>query len=198
MTGIDTARRRAILCACGCGRTGPHRGHGYITACYSRWIAHGRPETGPPAPGASARKPSSLKGTKRTATCVRGHDRSCLAPGAVCPDCQREHAAVHQARRTADARAAFAAEHAGHDTDRTRDGRNYCRTCRRGDDYIDEIAVERAVAGSPPARLTVAEREAAVVELRGFGYPFWLIAHRVGISLRTAWRLWWAAQERDN
>lgn len=36
------------LCGCACGR--PARTAGYASACYKRWLAAGKPETGPPAP----------------------------------------------------------------------------------------------------------------------------------------------------
>lgn len=50
-----------------------------------------------------------------------------------------------------------------------------------------EVAVERAEGGDPPSRLTIAEREAAIVHLRSYGLTYALIAERVGCTLRTAW-----------
>lgn len=41
--------RPTINCAC-CGRTGSHQAHGWIAACYWRWMRAGQPEEGPPAP----------------------------------------------------------------------------------------------------------------------------------------------------
>lgn len=62
-----------------------------------------------------------------------------------------------------------------------RRARGYCTTClgrlaRYGDpEYdpaasVEEIAVERAVLGEPPDRMTVAEREAAVRYLHAWGW----------------------------
>lgn len=78
--------------------------------------------------------------------------------------------------------------HQGHDVVVRSNGWPYCRSCRRGDRDIDEIAVVRAAAGDPPGYLTPAEREAAILELRGYGLTYALIAERVGCSLFTAWR----------
>lgn len=41
--------RPLIRCAC-CDRLGPHKAHGWISACYRRWLDHGKPPGGPPAP----------------------------------------------------------------------------------------------------------------------------------------------------
>jgi len=46
---------------------------------------------------------------------------------------------------------------------------------------VDEIAVERAVMGEPPDRMTVAEREEAVRRLYGRGWSDRQIATRLGI-----------------
>lgn len=73
-----------------------------------------------------------------------------------------------------------AERHEGHDVTTTTAGRLYCRTCKRGDLDVDEIAVERAVAGQPPERLTIAEREAAVAQLLLAGLGPVEIARRVG------------------
>jgi hypothetical protein len=40
-----------ITCRC-CGKTGYHRGSGYRETCHRRWVAAGRPDTGPPPPRA--------------------------------------------------------------------------------------------------------------------------------------------------
>jgi ATP/maltotriose-dependent transcriptional regulator MalT len=69
--------------------------------------------------------------------------------------------------------------HQGHDVTTTAAGRLYCRTCHRGEHDVDEIAVERAVAGDPPDRLTTAEREAAVTQLVLMGVARDEIARRV-------------------
>lgn len=47
---------RRIRCRC-CGQPGPHKGHGYREACWRRWVAAGRPDTGPPAPVDPADRP---------------------------------------------------------------------------------------------------------------------------------------------
>ena len=75
-----------------------------------------------------------------------------------------------------------AERHEGHDVTTTTAGHMYCRTCKRGEHDVDEIAVERAVAGEPPERLTTAEREAAVARLLliGDGITLVEIAQRVG------------------
>jgi hypothetical protein len=53
------------------------------------------------------------------------------------------------------------------------------------DTYVDEIAVQRAVNGDPPARLTQAEREAAVRRLYGRGLNDREIGERLGVQ--RAW-----------
>ncbi len=69
--------------------------------------------------------------------------------------------------------------HAGHDVITTTHGRLYCRTCKRGDHDVDEVAVIRAVAGDSPPRLTIAEREAAVAQLSLAGVDVLEIARRL-------------------
>jgi hypothetical protein len=41
--------RRSIRCGC-CGTLGRHWAHGWVTACYDRWLRAGKPEGGPPPP----------------------------------------------------------------------------------------------------------------------------------------------------
>lgn len=53
------------------------------------------------------------------------------------------------------------------------------------DGYIDSVAVERAVAGDPPARLYTGEIRAAVVILTGLGFGTADIARRIGVADRT-------------
>jgi hypothetical protein len=69
-----------------------------------------------------------------------------------------------------------------------RDGSRYrwCLTCRRNDD-VDPVAVQRAVAGDPPGRLTPAERRAAVAQLRP-RLSGVRIAKQLGVTDRTIWR----------
>jgi hypothetical protein len=53
------------------------------------------------------------------------------------------------------------------------------------DTYIDEIAVQRAVNGDPPAHLTQAEREEAVRRLHARGLNDRQIGERLGVQ--RAW-----------
>lgn len=122
-----------------------------------------------------------------TATCHNGHP---LTPDNVtvdargwrtCRTCQRVWR-----RRTYDRR--WNERHAGHTIVRDRAGSRRCRTCRRR--YrLDVAAVERAMGGDPPARLTPAERAEAVLRLRSHGLPGTRIAERVGCAERTVWRI---------
>ncbi|MFD8234054.1 helix-turn-helix domain-containing protein [Streptomyces sp. NPDC059696] len=83
-----------------------------------------------------------------------------------------------------------------------RDGRGYinCRECRRlhsADQSRrryqpaepDEAAIERAVAGDPPERLTPRERRAAIVRLDRQQMSSAVIARRVRCSRRTVHRV---------
>lgn len=56
------------------------------------------------------------------------------------------------------------------------------------EDYLDEVAVERAVAGHPPAHLTHNELQAAVNILSRRGFSISEIADRVGIATRNVQR----------
>lgn len=53
----------------------------------------------------------------------------------------------------------------------------------------DDVAVERAVAGDPPPRLTHHERRTAVLRLDAWGYSADQIAARVGCTKRTVHRI---------
>jgi uncharacterized protein YerC len=71
-----------------------------------------------------------------------------------------------------------------------------CRECvriRQRRYYVpaqpDEAAIERAVAGDPPERLTPRERHAAVARLHSWQLPASVIAERVGCSQRTVHRI---------
>lgn len=112
-----------------------------------------------------------------------GHPRT---PGQPCQICHRESSRLAMAKARADGRPT-AERHAGHDVTTTSHGRLYCRTCKRGEQDVDEMAVARAVAGDPPSRLTVAEREAAVAQLSLMGFGVVEIAQRVGCSRWAAW-----------
>ena len=81
-----------------------------------------------------------------------------------------------------------------------RDGKGwlYCRECNRtrvraSQQYVpaepDAVAIDRAVAGDPPERLTPRERQAAVLQLTRQQLPASVIAERVGCSRRTVHRL---------
>jgi len=90
-------------------------------------------------------------------------------------------------------------------------GRRYCRACTRAASRAyrarhgrtrwarrsgpDWAAIERAVMGDPPARLTPREREAAVLRLRRRGLTAEAIAERVLCTPRTVWRI--AARTRE-
>lgn len=52
----------------------------------------------------------------------------------------------------------------------------------------DEVAIERAVAGDPPDRLTPRERAAAIAQLNAWQLPAPEIAERVRCSPRTVYR----------
>lgn len=86
--------------------------------------------------------------------------------------------------------AVWAEMHSGHEITarQRRDGSRYrwCLTCNRHDD-IDEVAVQRAVAGDPAGRLTPAERRAAVAQLRP-RLSGNRIARQLGVTPRTVWR----------
>lgn len=108
-------------------------------------------------------------------TCRHGHPRT---PGKRCQTCHREGSRLSVAKAREDGRPT-AERHEGHDVTTTAAGHLYCRTCKRGELDVDEIAVERAVAGQPPERLTTAEREAAVAQLLLAGLDLVEIARRV-------------------
>ena len=186
-TKTDRERRTVVVCSC-CGRTDAHRGHGLCVACYARWVYWGRPPQGPPLPGSTP--PRRRQRTPRAipARCRSG--RHALTGGNLiisgsswaCRACRRAGEARYRRRR-------FARRHDGHDIAATRDGRPYCRTCVRGDHLVDEIAVERAVRGQPPQRLSIAERELAVLQLRAWGLTYAAISQRAGCSLGTAYAI---------
>ncbi|MFF5643016.1 helix-turn-helix domain-containing protein [[Kitasatospora] papulosa] len=78
-------------------------------------------------------------------------------------------------------------------------GHRYCRTCvrlrqqGRKRTWVtvapDEIAIERAVTGDPPQRLTPRERAQAVLTLRARNISAAEAAQRVGCTPRTVWRI---------
>ncbi|WP_405941577.1 helix-turn-helix domain-containing protein [Streptomyces sp. NBC_00207] len=85
---------------------------------------------------------------------------------------------------------------------RDRRGWAYCIACRREwernraprpRNYVpvepDPAAIERAVAGDPPARLTPRERKAAVLALTKRNVAAWRIAEQIGCSKRTVHRI---------
>jgi hypothetical protein len=45
----DEMRRRIVICT-SCGEERAHRAHGWCSPCYRRWLRHGRPADGVPAP----------------------------------------------------------------------------------------------------------------------------------------------------
>lgn len=111
-------------------------------------------------------------------TITRGRSR--------CRACAR----IADRRKKARRRALWRNEHAGHQFTTTITGAPRCLTCWRGDGDIDEIAVARALAGTPPERLTHAELLVVVQKLSS-RTPAWSaaqIAQLLGISQRTVVR----------
>ena len=188
----DRDRRSVIVCSA-CGAVGAHRGHGWCVACYSRWIYHGKPDGGPPSPGALTPKARAPRPRTIPDTCPHDHrlDETNLQfnnRGArTCRACKAEQYQAYRRRR-------LERLHEGHDLITTVDGRPYCRTCVRGEHDVDEVAVIRAMQGDPPDLLTPAERALAILQLRSNGLTFDLIAQRVGCTLNTAWRVTAKAQ----
>lgn len=181
----DRARRRTIVCAC-CGETAAHRGHGYCVACYTRWVYHGRPVGGPPKTGQTPRKPPAKRASVIPAFCAHGH-RLNQKNLRFTPDGVRYCRACRYVTEKTYRNNLFQRRHDEHDVIPTLDGRRYCRTCNRGEHDVDEMVIERVVAGDRPARVNAAELEAAVIQLRLHQYPYSLIAERAGCSLRHAW-----------
>jgi hypothetical protein len=181
----DRSRRRTIVCAC-CGETAAHRGRGYCVSCYARWVYHGRPAAGAPQPGETPRKPPAKPTRVIPAFCTHGHrlNKTNLrfTPDGVryCRACRYVTEKTYNDRQ-------FTHRHDGHDVIPTRDGRRYCRTCNRGDHDIDDMAIERTASGDRPERVSAAELEAAVIQLRLHGMTYELIAERARCTLRHAW-----------
>lgn len=71
--------------------------------------------------------------------------------------------------------------------------RSRSRRRATGDDWVwtpsepDEVAIERAVAGDPPANLTWIERHAAIARCDQRGLPAPVTAARVGCSRQTVY-----------
>lgn len=77
-------------------------------------------------------------------------------------------------------------------------GHAVCTECARtrkrdyranGPSTPDPVAIERAVAGDPPERLTPRERQAAVIRLTARALSARQIAERVGCAERTVHRI---------
>lgn len=191
---VDRARRRKITCKA-CRKPGENRGKGWCVACYSRWVARGRPESGPPAPYENLPereyKPQPIPELCRMKRHALAGDNLVVLEGGGwrCRACFEANRAAAAQREAAAWREKYDELHDEHDVIVKRDGRRFCRTCARGDLDIDEIAVERAESGDPPSHLTIAEREQAILHLRGYRLTYESIAERVGCSLRTAWKV---------
>ncbi|MEU5974369.1 hypothetical protein [Streptomyces sp. NPDC047315] len=183
----DRSRRRTIVCAA-CQQTSVHRGHGWCVTCYQRWVYHGRPASGVPGVGATPRRPRRTRARAIPEYCARGHRLDAATLTFDTRGSRRCRACLAEADRAYRARQ-FAARHDGHDVIPTRDGRRYCRTCNRGAQDVDDVAVERTAAGDRPGRVAPAELEAAVTQLRRYGLTYELIAERTGCSLRHAWEI---------
>lgn len=181
----DRARRRTITCS-GCGETAAHRGCGYCTTCYTRWVYHGRPAAGPPLPGATPRQAPVARPRTIPPNCLHGHrlDDTNLrfTPKGVryCRACRHVIEKTYNEKQ-------FIIRHNEHDVIPTKDGRRYCRTCNRGDHDIDAIVIERTAAGDRPKRVNAAELEAAVIRLRLHQIPYSMISQRTGCTIRHAW-----------
>lgn len=188
----DRAKRRKVVCKA-CKQPGENRGYGWCIPCYSRWAARGRPASGPPAPYENlpgrVYKPLPIPAICRMKRHRLVGDNLIVLDngGWRCLACHEANRAAASERESAEWRVRWDQVHNGHDIVTRRDGRHACRTCIRGDADIDEIAIERAEGGDPPSRLTIAEREAAILHLRSYGLTYELIAERVGCCLRTAW-----------
>ncbi|ABW14411.1 transcriptional regulator, LuxR family [Parafrankia sp. EAN1pec] len=100
-----------------------------------------------------------------------------------CRKCRREY--ERGLRLT---REEYLDEHAGHELRTRVNGTVYCLACWRGESDIDEVAVERAIAGEPPERMSIAERHHAIRRLHGKGPSAREIARRLSISSRTVQR----------
>ena len=98
----------------------------------------------------------------------------------LCRSCRHDVERAYRNRR-------FTKRHGGHEVIPASDGRRYCRTCRTHD--VDEIAVERAASGDPPARLNPAERAAAVLQLTDKHLTTEVIALRIGCHPRTVYAI---------
>ncbi|MBT2449452.1 helix-turn-helix domain-containing protein [Streptomyces sp. ISL-43] len=98
----------------------------------------------------------------------------------LCRSCRHDIERAYRHRK-------FAQKHAGHDVTQVSDNRRHCRTCRTAD--LDEVAVERATAGDPPAHLNTAERAAAVFQLTSKGLTNAAIAQRIRCHPRTVYAI---------
>lgn len=84
--------------------------------------------------------------------------------------------------------AAYLDLHDDHDVVITVAGWLFCVDCRNGHDDIDEIAVDRAVAGDPPVGMSPAETGTAVGILTARGLSAREIGRRLHCSPRTVAR----------
>ncbi|MEX5635756.1 hypothetical protein [Parafrankia sp. FMc2] len=100
-----------------------------------------------------------------------------------CRECRRQ-----RERSTQRTREEYLAEHAGHELRTRSTGVVFCLSCWRGEHDIDQIAVERAVSGNPPACMSTAERGAAIDRLLAAGLSQLATARRLHISDRTVAR----------
>lgn len=64
-----------ITCAC-CGRGGRRAAHGWIMACYQRWLTAGRPADGPPPPQATSGAHLARLRSERTAQAAARRTRA--------------------------------------------------------------------------------------------------------------------------
>lgn len=179
------ASRPAITCS-SCGRERPHKAYGRCSRCDHRWRYFGRPADGPPPPGQGLPPQGSVAHTCPSPACAGCDLNRAWAEHLAFKEHYRPQWRAAQARRAAQRRAE---RHAGHTMAIGSRG-PFCLSCRRGETSLDEMAVERAVIGQPPPRMSPAEREAAVIRLRlSTDLPYTQIAEHAGCTQRTVIRI---------
>lgn len=96
--------------------------------------------------------------------------------------------AAHRTEILAARQSRWTTQHSGHDITIGPRGWRHCHTCdtqqqRRND--VDPVAVERAVAGDAPTRMSPAEREAVVDQLARRSVTNAEIARRLRVTPQT-------------
>lgn len=138
--------------------------------------------------------PGPLRELARAPRCRNGHLRAehthIADHGRTrCRACKREarrrRPEVYRKREQAWRARRHQNRHAGHEIRTRSNGTTHCLTCWRGDNDIDQAAVDRAVAGRPPAYMSYAERHAAILTLANKGLTRRQIAQTVGVCIET-------------